>query len=95
MEKTVEMKPVKAKKVQEEKKLSYEDLEKVAQQLSVQCQQLSQRLQQRDLEMTFKRLDYLFEVLKSAERFPEDFLLGCIDEIIDIMTPITEEEKPE
>lgn len=93
MENKVEMTAKKGGKVQEEKKLSYEELEKIAQQLSIQVQQLSQRIQHQDMELTFKRLDYLFGVVNCPNSvFPEEFTKKCIDEIMDIMTPDVPEE---
>lgn len=81
-------------KATEEKKLSYEELEKIAQQLSIQCQQLSARVQRQDMELTFKRLDYLFAVVNCATgAFDESFVTKCVQEIKDIMTPEAEEPK--
>lgn len=81
-------------KTTEEKKLSYEELEKIAQQLSIQCQQLSARVQRQDMELTFKRLDYLFAVVNCTTNvFNNAFVTKCVKEIEDIMTPETEEPK--
>ena len=91
MEKKVEMKATKKPQVQEEQKLSYDELEKIAQQLSAQCQQMAARLQAKDMELTFKRLDYLFQVVSMANEFPSDFVKKSIEEIVTIMTP---EEEP-
>ena len=92
MEKKVEMKV--KQKVQEEKKLSYEELEKVANQLSAQCQQLAARVQQRDYELTFRRLDYLFEVVANMKYFPTDFTDKCVNEIMNIMYAEEPKEEP-
>lgn len=72
-------------------KLSYEELEQVASQLSQQSQQLYQRLQQVEMSNLYKRLDYLFKVVENAPVFNEVFLSACIKEIEDIMT-ISEED---
>ena len=91
----VEMKAQKGAKVQEERKLSYEDLEKVAKQLSIQVQTLSQKLQENNMELTFKRLDYLFAVANCPTGvFNDVFVEKCVKEIEEIMTP-TPEEKTE
>lgn len=95
MEKVVEMKAAKAKKVQEEKKLSYEELEGIARQLSMQVQNLTQRLQERDMDITFKRLDYLFKVIEFNKLFPTDFVTKSVDEVMEIMTPVQEEKEEE
>lgn len=92
MENKIEMTAKKGGKVQEEKKLSYEDLEKLAQQLSIQLQQLSQRIQHQDMELTFKRLDYLFGVANCPNKvFSDEFIKKCVTEIEEIMTPDTSE----
>lgn len=70
----------------ETKKLSYEELEKVAQELHTKCGQLYAELQRLSVDNTFKRLDYLFKVVKYEDVFPSDFTEKCINEIITVMT---------
>ena len=81
----------------EKKKLSYEELENVAHQLSEQSQTLYRKLQESNMTNMFKRLDYLFAVVENIGVFPEDFAAKCIDEIVNTMTlpepEETEEEK--
>ena len=72
--------------VKQEKKLSYEELENVANNLYV-------RLQQADMANMFKRLDYLFKVVENVDNFPQEFTKHCVDEIVNIMTIPTEETK--
>ena len=72
--------------VKQEKKLSYEELENVANNLYV-------RLQQADMANMFKRLDYLFKVVENVDNFPQEFTKHCVDEIVNIMTISTEETK--
>lgn len=74
--------------VKQEKKLSYEELENVANNLYV-------RLQQADMANMFKRLDYLFKVVENVDNFPQEFTKHCVDEIVNIMTISTEETKEE
>ena len=74
--------------VKQEKKLSYEELENVANNLYV-------RLQQADMANMFKRLDYLFKVIENVDNFPQEFTKQCVDEIVNIMTISTEETKEE
>lgn len=74
--------------VKQEKKLSYEELENVANNLYV-------RLQQADMANMFKRLDYLFKVVENVDNFPQEFTKQCIEEIVNIMTISTEETKEE
>lgn len=79
------------------KKLSYEELNTTAAQLSAQVQQLAYQNSQLRMQMehivndVFKRLDYLFNVVKYKECFDETFVTNCIAEIVDIMTPQKEE----
>ena len=72
----------------EENKLSYEELENVANNLYV-------RLQQADMANMFKRLDYLFKVVENVDNFPQEFAKQCVEEIVNIMTISTEETKEE
>lgn len=89
--KVVEMKP----QVQRPEKMSYEQLENVAHQLSEQNRQLFAKLQELNMDNIFKRLDYLFKVVESGHMFKEDFLEKCIAEIESIMTVPEQEERPE
>lgn len=83
-------------KVTNNQKMSYEELENVAAQLSQQNQQLFARLQQADMTNMFKRLDYLFKVVKYNNEFPTEFTKSCIEEIVSMMTiPDTEDTKDE
>ena len=80
-------------------KMSYEQLENIAHQLSDQAKQLYAKLQEANMVNMFKRLDYLFKVVENAHAFNEEFVTKCVAEIEDLMTvPETEEEtedKPE
>ena len=67
-------------------KMSYEELEQVASQLSQQAQQLYARLQQAEMSNIFKRLDLLFKVVENAHAFNEEFVARCVKEIEEIMT---------
>ena len=72
------------KKVKE--KMSYEELEQVASQLSQQAQHLYARLQQAEMSNMFKRLDLLFKVVENASAFSDEFVDKCVNEIEEIMT---------
>lgn len=89
--KVVEMKP----QVQRPEKMSYEQLENVAHQLSEQNRQLFAKLQELNMANVFKRLDYLFKVVENGHMFKQDFLEKCIAEIESLMTVPEQEEKPE
>ena len=81
-DKVVEIKPQET----EPQKMSYEQLEQVAHQLSEQARQLYSQLQKSNLTNMFKRLDYLFKVVENGHMFKQDFIEKCINEIEDIMT---------
>lgn len=89
--KVVEMKP----QVQRPEKMSYDQLESVAHQLSEQNRQLFAKLQELNMANMFKRLDYLFKVIENGHMFKQDFLEKCIAEIESLMTVPEQEEEPE
>lgn len=75
-------------------KLSYEELENIATQLSQQNQQLYARLQQADMTNMLSRLKFLFKVIENAINFPEEFVTKCVTEIMEIMAiPEVEDTK--
>lgn len=96
----VEMKP-QENKTEQPKKMSYEQLEQVAHQLSEQARQLYDQLQKSNMNNMFKRLDYLFKVLENEKVFKQylkqDFVDKCVNEIEDIMVipdePNSDENK--
>lgn len=86
----------------EGKKLSYEELENVAHQLSAQAQQLQVKNQQliealkgANLENLYKRLDYLFEVINRDNKYLSiSFKEQCAKEIEELMaSPESPEEE--
>ena len=93
--KVVEMAP-QAKETEQSQKMSYEQLEQVAHQLSEQARQLYSQLQKSNMTNMFKRLDYLFKVVENGHMFKQDFLEKCIAEIEELMTvPEVEEDNKE
>lgn len=90
--KVVEMQPT-AKGTERPEKMSYEQLENIAHQLSEQAKQLYMKLQAANMDNMFKRLDYLFKVVESGHMFKQDFLEKCIAEIEEIMTVPEETEE--
>ena len=89
--KVVEMKP----QGQRPEKMSYEQLENVAHQLSEQNRQLFAKLQELNMANMFKRLDYLFKVIENGHMFKQDFLEKCIAEIESLITIPKQEEESE
>lgn len=75
------------------KKLSYEELENVAAQLQQENMQFRQMINQVNYNNFFKRLDYLFEVLKLSHMFPQEFTTDCSDEIMQCMKVISPEDE--
>lgn len=85
---------VKDTAVKENAKMSYEQLENVAHQLSEQVRQLYAKLQESNLENMFKRLDYLFKVIENAYAFNEELVSKCTSEIESLMTLPDNEDEP-
>lgn len=78
----------------EPKKMSYEELENVARQLSEQTRQLYAKIQEMNMVNMFKRLDYLFKVAEFSHMFNTEFVTACTQEIQELLT-IPEETKEE
>lgn len=94
MGKVVEMNP-QTKEKESTQKMSYEQLEQVAHQLSEQVRQLYSQLQMANLNNMFKRLDYLFKVIENNSHFSAAFYNKSVKEIEDIMTVPEESEAKE
>ena len=82
-----------AKETEQSQKMSYEQLEQIAHQLSEQARQLYSQLQKSNMTNMFKRLDYLFKVVENGHMFKQDFLEKCIAEIEELMTVPEESEE--
>lgn len=88
------------KKVQTQpKKLSYEELENVAKQLSEQLntvvaanKQLEMRLRQVNMDNIFTQLQFRMEIAKNKELFSDEFNVFNIKTIESILTPQEQEE---
>lgn len=81
-----EVKEMPTPEVQENTKMSYEELERVANDLYI-------RLQNADMSNMFKRLDYLFKVVKYRDSFNLTFVEQCVKEIEMMITIPSEETK--
>ena len=84
-----EVKPVDAP-VQE--KPTYEQLDNYAKQLSIQAQRMAARIQDLEMLVDSKRLDYLFKVIENPLSFDEAFINHCTEEIVNALTPQQEEK---
>lgn len=89
-------------KKEQNKKLSYEQLEVAARQLSGQFdnvvkenQQLKTVVQKMQLDNLFAELNFRFKVLEHKDSFNEEFVARIIKEIELIMTVKEEAEKEE
>lgn len=70
-----------------------EQIMKFVEALKSQNAQLMHQLQNANMINMFKRLDYLFKVVENAAMFDEAFVDQCVEEIKELMTPPSEEEK--
>lgn len=85
---------------QEVKKLSYEELEQAAQQLSVQLDNLQKKnnqlvelLNQADLTNTLKRLEWLWLIITTKDTpLSNSFVERCAKEFVEIMSPTENKE---
>jgi hypothetical protein len=73
------------------KKLSYEELERVAVQLQQRVVNAENKL--RSIDYTSIRLNWLFEVLKKKNLFEESFVTKCTKDIQDLLTFDDDTEK--
>lgn len=75
-------------------KMSYEQLEQLAHQLSEQSRMLAQRLREMEMTNTFKRIEYLFKVVESTNpSFTTDQMTKCADEIMNIIMPEEDQDN--
>lgn len=75
----------------ETKKLSYGELEKLANDLYSKCNELTTALQNANMQNAFLRLDYLFKVMENKSAFSSEFVKACVSEIETMMTIKNEE----
>ena len=87
-------------KTQKTEKLTYEQLEAAANQISEQARALynenmalKKRVEALTMNDVFAQLELRFKVLNYSKLFPEEFVVRVIKEIVDTMTPEKEETK--
>ena len=80
------------KQTKQPEKMSYEQLENIAHQLSEQSRSLAGKLQEANLTNLFRRLDYLFLVVQNSDKFKTSFVGDCIEEIQTLLS-VTEDPK--
>jgi hypothetical protein len=76
------------------KKLSYEELENVAKQLSAQGEELYKRLLKAEEMLAIRRLDYLIKIVELKDCFSKSFIEECVKEIENSLS-IPEEKTKE
>lgn len=87
--------------VKEVKKLSYEELENAAQQLSVQLQQAQQKNQQlievinqTNVQNLLQRLEWLWNIINSENTYlTEEFKTNCAAEFMQLMAKPEETQE--
>lgn len=80
--KVVEMSPKTSdEEVQQDNKISYEELVNVANQLQVQNRKMQQQLYQLMEEHSVIRMNFLFEIVKNSNMFQKDTVEESIKEI--------------
>ena len=80
----------------EKKKLTYEQLNDVCNQLWMQNRQLTSKNRELEQFALNKRLEYLFKVLEYSNNFTSDFVVSCSNEIEEALTiPQSNEENAE
>lgn len=77
----------------EKKKLTYEQLNEVANQLVQENMKLKQKCQELYIADTIKRLEFLFKVVESTYPFSAEFRDTCAKEIKEFMTPVQENKE--
>lgn len=93
---------VKTAPTQERRQLDYQELENVAQQLSVQVQQLNKKnnqlvemINQANLENLFKRLEWLWRIITTDNNLiTSEFKNKCAEEFMALMETPKETETP-
>ncbi len=77
----------------EKKKLTYEQLNEIANQLMQENTKLKQKCQELYIADTIKRLEFLFKVAESSYPFDKEFRDTCANEIKELMTPVQENNE--
>lgn len=70
---------------EENRKLSYEELEKVATQMAQQNEMFREQLKQMQLNEVVARLQFLFKVVELAKHFDKEYVSKCVADIQKIL----------
>lgn len=82
-------------KAKEQREFTVEELKNIASDLHKKCTLMYNELQKANMENAFKRLEFLFKVIKYKESFNVEFVNTCIKEVQDMMTLKEETVKEE
>lgn len=96
MEENKKSQDVKKSTLNNENKMSYEELNNVCAQLYQQNQNLIKQVQQLNVSAMFKRLDYLFKIVEFNKVFEDkEFVASCLAEIKEAMTVVNNDDNKE
>ena len=76
-----------------EQKVSYEKLTEIASQLHTQNQQLVMRIRELEYTLNQVRVDYLFYVVTLSDKFPENFVNMCVEDIVKVLSPADRDKE--
>lgn len=62
-------------------RISYDQLNNIAMQLSEHNRKLVQQLNDRDYSIQIKRIDWLLSIIGMSDKFSTEFIIRCIEEI--------------
>lgn len=80
------------KENKQQEKLSYEQLEGIAHQLSDQVRKMNDQIKEMNISNVMARIGILFKVLDNKDCFSKEFVQMCVDEIEDLVV-ISEDEN--
>lgn len=80
------------KENKQQEKLSYEQLEGIAHQLSDQVRKMNGQIKEMNISNVMARIGILFKVLDNKDCFSTEFVQMCVDEIEDLIV-IPEDEN--
>lgn len=70
-----------AKQLSMDTRVSYDQLNNIAMQLSEHNRKLVQQLNDRDYSIQIKRVDWLLSIIGMSDKFSPEFITRCVEEI--------------
>lgn len=75
-----------AEKIGQQEKLSYEQLEQIANNLNQQCRQMQEHIRSlQNVIAEFNEISMLLDILGKSEHFNEDFVIRCSSKIEELI----------